>query len=157
MNTEIGMIVKAKLDNAKEIHKLINLYAEKDMMLPRSLNEIYENIRDFWVYLDNSRVIGAVALHVVGWDDLGEIKSLAVEAANHKKGIGRKLVDSCIEEAKKLGIKKVFALSFVPDFFKKLGFKVVDKKEFPHKIWAECCNCPKFPNCEEVALAKNIE
>ncbi|MDD2654809.1 MAG: N-acetyltransferase [Candidatus Omnitrophica bacterium] len=151
------MIVKAKLDNAKEIHKLINLYAEKDMMLPRSLNEIYENIRDFWVYLDNSRVIGAVALHVVGWDDLGEIKSLAVEAANHKKGIGRKLVDSCIEEAKKLGIKKVFALSFVPDFFKKLGFKVVDKKEFPHKIWAECCNCPKFPNCEEVALAKNIE
>lgn len=151
------MIVKAKLDNAKEIHKLINLYAEKDMMLPRSLNEIYENIRDFWVYLDNNRVIGAVALHVVGWDELGEIKSLAVEAVSHKKGIGRKLVDSCIEEAKKLGIKKVFALSFVPDFFKKLGFKVVDKKEFPHKIWAECCNCPKFPNCEEVALAKNIE
>ncbi len=150
------MISKARLEQAKEIHKLINFYAERDFMLPRSLNEIYENIRDYWVWLDNNKVVGAVALHVVGWNDLGEIKSLAVEAENHKKGIGRDLVNSCIEEAKKLGIRKVFALSFVPDFFKKLGFIVVDKKEFPHKIWAECCNCPKFPDCGEVALIKNV-
>lgn len=151
------MISKAKLEHAKEIHKLINFYAQRDLMLPRSLNEIYENIRDYWIWLENNKVVGAVALHVVGWDDLGEIKSLAVETENHKKGIGRNLVNSCIEEAKKIGIRKVFALSFVPDFFKKLGFAVVDKKEFPHKIWAECCNCPKFPDCGEAALIKNIE
>jgi len=151
------MINKANLQHAKEIHKLINFYAQRDLMLPRSLNEIYENIRDYWIWLENDKVIGTVALHIVGWNDLAEIKSLAVEAENHKKGVGKKLVSSCIEEAKKLGIKKVFALSFVPDFFNKIGFSVVDKKEFPHKIWAECCNCPKFPDCGEVALIKNIE
>ncbi|MBM3249043.1 MAG: N-acetyltransferase [Candidatus Omnitrophica bacterium] len=151
------MISKANLQHAKDIHKLINFYAQRDLMLPRSLNEIYENIRDYWIWLENDKVIGTVALHIVGWNDLAEIKSLAVESENHKKGIGKKLVSSCIEEAKKLGIKKVFALSFVPDFFNKIGFSVVDKKEFPHKIWAECCNCPKFPDCGEVALIKNLE
>ncbi|MFH1656115.1 MAG: N-acetyltransferase [Candidatus Omnitrophota bacterium] len=151
------MINKAKIENAKDIHKVINFYAEKDFMLPRSLNEIYESIRDYWICVDNSKVIACAAMHIVGWSDLGEIKSLAVDAEYHKRGIGKKLVLSCLDEAKKIGIKKVFVLTFIPDFFKKIGFIEVDKKEFPHKIWAECCNCPKFPDCKEVALVKEIK
>jgi len=150
------MISKARLENAKGIQKLVTFYAEKDFMLPRSLNEIYENIRDYWICQENDKIIGCAAMHVVGWNDLGEIKSFAVDAEYHKKGIGKKLIASCIEEAKNLGIKKVFVLTFIPDFFKKLEFVEVDKKEFPHKIWAECCNCPKFPDCKEVALVKQI-
>jgi amino-acid N-acetyltransferase len=150
------MINKAKIENAKGIQKLITFYAEKDFMLPRSLNEIYENIRDYWIWQENDKILGCAAMHVVGWNDLGEIKSLAVDAEYHKKGIGKKLITSCLEEAKNLGIKKVFVLTFIPDFFKKLEFVEIDKKEFPHKIWAECCNCPKFPDCKEVALVKTI-
>ena len=150
------MIRKAKIENAKDIHKLINFYAERDFMLPRSLNEIYENIRDFWICVDNDKVIGCAAIHVVGWNDLGEIKSLAVGADHHKKGFGKKLISSCIDEARKLGIKKAFVLTFIPDFFKKFGFTEVDKKEFPQKIWVECCNCPKFPDCKEVALVREV-
>jgi len=151
------MINKAKIEHAKEIQKVINFYAQKDFMLPRSLNEIYENIRDYWICIENNKVIACAGLHIVGWSDLGEIKSLAVEAANHKRGIGKKLISFCLDEAKKMGIKKVFVLTFIPDFFKKLGFKEVDKKEFPQKIWAECCNCPKFPDCKEVALVKEVK
>jgi amino-acid N-acetyltransferase len=150
------MISKARLENAKWIQKLVAFYAEKDFMLPRSLNEIYENIRDYWIWQENDKIVGCAAMHVVGWNDLGEIKSLAVDAEYRKKGIGKKLIASCLEEAKNLGIKKVFVLTFIPDFFKKLEFVEIDKKEFPHKIWAECCNCPKFPDCKEVALVKTI-
>lgn len=151
------MAEKAKIEHAKDIHKLVNFYAERGFMLPRSLNEIYENVRDYWVYIDADKLIGTAALHIVGWNDLGEIKSLAVDAEFHKKGIGKKLINACVEEAKKLGLKKIFVLTFVPDFFKKMGFVETDKKEFPHKIWAECCNCPKFPDCKEVALIKEVK
>jgi amino-acid N-acetyltransferase len=149
-------IRKASIYDARQIQGLINFYAAKNLMIPRSLNEIYENIRDFWVFLENRRIIGCCALHVIGWEKLAEIKSLAVEKIRQKKGIGRILVETCLNEAKDLKIRKVFALTYAPKFFKKLGFKRTSKSNLPHKIWAECCNCPKFPGCEEEAFIKII-
>ena len=120
-------------------------------MLPRSINELYENIRDFWVYVEDGKIFGCAALHV-SWEDLAEVKSLAVEESKQSKGIGRRLLSTCLEEAKNLKIKKVFALTFKPEFFKKYGFKKIDKSKLPHKIWSECIKCSKFPDCDEVAL-----
>lgn len=150
-------IKKAKISDAKQIQTLINFYAAKDLMISRSLNEIYENIRDFWVCEENKKITGCCRLHVIGWENLAEIKSLAVQKSKQKKGIGRNLVETCINEAKDLKLKKVFALTYVPNFFKQLGFKKISKSKLPHKIWAECCNCPKFPDCKEEAVIKNIK
>lgn len=122
-------------------------------MLPRSLNELYDNLRDFWVLEEGKKVIGCCALHVC-WENLAEIKSLAVEAKNQKKGFGVKLVNTCITEARYLGAKEIFALTYKPDFFRKFGFRKVKHSELPHKVWAECINCPKFPNCQEIAVIK---
>jgi len=149
-------IRKAKLEDVKRIHALINLYAQKDLMMPRSLNEIYEYLRDFWVYELKGKIFGCAALHVVGWEDLAEVKCLAVDDSCQKKGIGTNLVKMCLEEAGTLGIKKIFVLTYIPTFFKNFGFKDIDKAKLPHKIWAECCNCPKFPDCKEVALIKEV-
>jgi len=125
-------------------------------MMPRSLNEIYENIRDFWVFKERGRIFGCCALHVVGWEDMAEVKSLAVEASHQKRRIGSKLLSACLKEAKGLGIKKVFALTYSPQFFSRFNFNEVDKATLPQKIWVECCNCPKFPDCEEIAVIKKI-
>ncbi len=152
------MIRKAQIKDAKKIHGLVNHFASQDLMMPRSLNEIFENIRDFWVALDaRGRIVGCVALHIVGWDNLAELKSLAVEKKHQRKGLGSQLIDACLKEASSLNVDHVFALSYKPKFFKKFGFKVVSKSKLPHKIWAECCNCPKFPNCDEIALIKKIK
>lgn len=147
------MIRKAKIEDIKQIQDLINSFAKKDLMLPRSLNELYENIRDFWVFEERSKILGCSALHI-SWDDLAEIKSLAVAKYRQRKGVGEKLVLSCLSEAKQLGAKKVFVLTYRPDYFKRFGFKRIKNSDLPHKIWAECINCCKFPNCQEVALLK---
>lgn len=147
------MIRKAKIQDIKEIQKLINSFAAKDLMLPRSLNELYENIRDFWVAEEGNKITGCCALHI-SWDDLSEIKSLAVAKNKQGKGLGGELVAACIDEAVNFGAKKIFVLTYKQDFFKKLGFKKIKHTELPHKIWAECINCCKFPDCQEVALLK---
>ena len=149
------MIRKATIDDIKEIQELINFYAKQDRMLPRSLNELYENIRDFFVYEEAGKVLGCCALHVA-WESLAEVKSLAVEESNQKKGIGEMLVKNALEDARKLKVKKVFALTYVPLFFEKLGFKRIEHAELPHKIWSECIKCIKFPDCAENALAMDI-
>jgi amino-acid N-acetyltransferase len=149
------MIRKAKIKDIKEIQKLINYFAQQDLMLPRSLNELYENIRDFWVAEEKAKIIGCCALHV-SWEDLAEIKSLAVAKNQQKKGIGRKLIEVCLGEARQLGAKKIFVLTYKPDYFKQFGFTRIKHADLPHKIWAECINCPKFPNCQEIALAKQL-
>ena len=149
------MIRKAKIQDIKQIQALINIFAKEDLMLPRSLNELYENIRDFWVYEDRGKVTGCAALHV-SWDDLAEIKSLAVHKNWQGRGIGKGLISACLKEAKALGSKKVFVLTYHLKYFNKLGFKRIKHDDLPHKIWAECINCPKFPNCQEIALLKNI-
>jgi len=124
-------------------------------MLPRALNELYENLRDFWVAQEKGIITGCAALHV-SWDDLAEIKSLAVVKQKQGKGIGKDLILACLEEAKQLGARKVFVLTYKPDYFKKFGFKRVKHAQLPHKIWAECINCCKFPNCNETALLKRL-
>ena len=128
------MIRKASIADAKRIQNLIHLWADKGKMLDRSLNYVYENIRDFWVCEEKRRIIGCCALHVVGWESLSEIKSLAVDPKHHGKGIAVSLVSSCLEEAKRLGLENVFALTFVASFFKKIGFKKISRSKLPHKI-----------------------
>jgi len=149
------MIRKAKISDVKQIHKLINFYADKDYMLPRSLNELYEHIRDFFVKVERGKVIGCCALHI-SWEDLAEIKSLAVEQKFKGKGIGALLVRKCLDGCKEMGVQKVFVLTYIPEFFEKFDFKAIDKEKLPHKIWSECINCPHFPDCNEVALIKKV-
>ena len=149
------MIRKAKIGDIKRIQELINYFAGQDLMLPRSLNILYENLRDFFIYEDKNKIVGCSALHI-SWDDLAEIKSLAVARNYQDKGIGRKLAEACILEAKEIGAGRVFVLTYAPDFFKKLGFRQTAHNKLPHKIWAECINCPKFPDCRETALIKKI-
>ncbi|GAB6077411.1 N-acetyltransferase [Hydrogenobaculum acidophilum] len=149
-------IRKAKIKDAPYIHELINDYAKEGVLLPRSLSSIYENIRDFFVAIDNEKVVGACALHIV-WEDLAEIKSLAVIKDYIKKGIGKALVEKCLEEAAYYNIKTVFVLTYQVDFFKKMGFKLIQKETLPHKIWGECINCSKFPSCDEIAMSKLLK
>lgn len=149
------MIRKATVPDAQEIQRLINSFAERDAMLPRALNAIYESIRDFFVLEDNGRIIGCCALHVT-WGDLAEVRSLAVDESCQGKGYGQLLVAACLAEAKDLGVPKVFALTYVPGFFEKMGFARVDKATLPHKIWSECINCPKFPDCGEEAVTLEL-
>jgi len=149
------VIRKATVEDVKKIQSLINYYAKRDRMLPRSLNEIYENIRDFFVEVEGRNIYGCCALHI-DWEDLAEIKSLAVVKSRGGKGIGSKLLASCLKEAKKLKVKKVFALTYVPEFFERFAFKVIDKEKLPHKIWSECIRCVYFPKCKEIALMRQI-
>ena len=145
------MIRKARFSDIEEIQRLINRYAEEGALLPRSLNELYENIRDFFVWKERGKLLGCCALHI-SWENLAEIKSLAVSRRVRKKGIGNRLLQSALSEAKDLGIKRVFALTNQEKFFKRNGFKKIKKEKLPHKIWGECNKCPKFPDCDEVAM-----
>jgi amino-acid N-acetyltransferase len=149
------MIHKATLKDVKAIQTLINQYAESGQMLPRTLNELYEHLRDFYVYEDNGSLVGACALHI-SWEGLAEIRSLAVRQDWTNRGIGSELVRKCLAEADELQVKRVFVLTYQSGFFRKLGFADVDKKELPHKIWTDCLNCVKFPNCDESALIINV-
>lgn len=145
-------VEKALISDVKYMHALINKFASRGYMLPRALSEIYENLRDYFVVRNRvGRVMACVALHI-SWADLAEIKALAVDEKKRKQGIGATLVKACVEEAKELGIPKVFCLTYKPGFFNKQGFKEVEKAELPRKIWAECYTCPKFPDCDEVAM-----
>ena len=149
------MIRKARVTDVKKIQKLIQHYAKRDRMLPRSLNELYENLRDFFVYCEGKTIYGCCALHI-DWEDLSEIKSLAVANSRSGKGIGSKLLASCFKEARALRLKKVFALTYIPKFFEKFSFKIINKKELPHKIWSECIKCVYFPGCKEIAMMKEL-
>jgi amino-acid N-acetyltransferase len=149
------MIRKARIKDINKIQNLINFFAKQDVMLARSLSELYENIRDFWVYEENNKIIGCCALHV-SWEELVEIKSLAVDKKEQKKGIGKELVTACINEAGQIGAKKIFVLTYKSKYFKQFGFKKISHSSLPHKIWMECIRCHKFPNCQETALLKKL-
>jgi amino-acid N-acetyltransferase len=149
------MIRKAFINEVTQIQRLLNHYGDRGILLPRSLSELYEHLRDFYVIPGDDGVIAVCALGLC-WEDLAEIRSLAVLEKYYGNNYGVMLVDRCIEEAKGLGLKKVFTLTYVPEYFKKLGFRVVNKSELPHKIWSDCLKCTKFPNCDETALTKDI-
>jgi amino-acid N-acetyltransferase len=144
-------VEKAKIPDVPRIHRLINGFADKGQMLPRPLSEIYESIRDFFVIRHGNEVIACGALHV-SWSDLAEIRSVAVAEGNQRRGIGAALVAACLQEAEELGIETVFCFTYQPEFFKKHRFVDIDKMELPRKVWTDCFRCPKFPNCDEMAL-----
>ncbi len=149
-------IRKARLSDSEAIHKLVNYYAKKGLMLARSRSSIYENIRNYSVMEIDGEVVGIGALSIL-WLDLAEIRTLAVKESLSGQGIGKKLVEHFIQEAKDLGLNKVFTLTYKTEFFQKCGFNVISKDHMPHKIWKDCLNCPKFPNCDEVLMSIEIE
>lgn len=146
----------AKVQDVPVIHSLISSYAELDKMLFRSMTDIYENLQIFKVIEVDGQVAGCCALKVI-WSDLAEIKSLAVNQSVFGKGLGSQLVQACVNQARQLGIKKVFTLTLVPEFFEKNGFSRVEKKALPMKVWSDCAQCPKQDHCDEIALVLNIE
>jgi len=152
----LNPIEKARISDVTQMHELINYFADKDEMLPRPLSEIYENIRDYFVVRQGERIIACAALHVM-WSDLAEIKSVAVAEGSQGQGLGDQLVEACLKEAKELGMPTVFCLTYKPAFFERLGFSQLDKMELPRKVWGECYRCPKFPDCDEVALIYHLE
>ena len=146
---------KPALKDAPGIQALIQHYAERKFLLPRSLSQVCEDLRDFIVCERDGKIVGCGALHL--WSDLAEIRSLAVDEKYWRRGIGTDILRACLDEAKQLGVKTVFVLTYQPDFFERLGFRRVSKDKFPHKIWVECAHCPHFPNCNEIALILDIE
>lgn len=146
------MIRKATISDIRAIHALLTHFSDKGLLLSRSLSELYDHLRDYTVYEgQDGCVAGVFALHIC-WEDLAEVRSLAVTETEQGKGVGRRLVEYGLSEAIALGIYRTFTLTYQPGFFKKLGFREVDKGTLPHKVWADCIKCPKFPDCDEVAL-----
>jgi amino-acid N-acetyltransferase len=146
-----GLLRKARTADVIAIQRIINAFADKGAMLHRSLSELYENVRDFYVVEESGEIVGCSALHV-NWKDLAELKSLAVLETCQGKGYGRLLVQSCVDEAEAVGVSKVFALTYVPELFEKLNFFRMDRALLPRKVWTECVYCPKFPDCGEIAV-----
>ncbi len=150
-------IRKAKISDVRQIQKLIELAAKKGEMLSRSLSELYDNLRDYYVFEedDPQLILGTCAMHIC-WEDLAEIRSLVVREDYNRRGIGTKLIEACLSEAISLGLYRIFALTYKPDFFLKFGFRTVDKSALPHTIWADCIKCVKFPECNEVAVLLEV-
>ena len=152
------MIRDARMEDVKKIYDLLAHFSEKGLLLGRSLSSLYDQLRDFKVYIEDGGstpekdlIVGVCALHVC-WENLAEIRSLAVADSVHGKGIGSKLVEACLKDADQFGITKVFTLTYQPTFFERLNFKTIDKNELPHKVWSDCIQCPKFPDCNEEAM-----
>ena len=149
------MIEKARIGDPPAILGLIRHYSSLELMLPRSLNSIFDSLRDFHVCRENDEVIGCAALHIA-WQGLAEVRSLAVAESAQGRGIGRGLVGACLREAREMNVERVFVLTYVPEFFAPFGFQERDKDELPHKVWADCINCPKFPDCDEFPLMRDV-
>lgn len=150
------MIRPARIHDAKAIYKTIAEQAEFGHILPRAMSEIYAQIRAFLVYTvdDTDEILGCGALEIV-WEDLAEIRSVAVLSKAQGAGIGTRLIEALLEDARTMGVKQVFVLTYRPNLFKRLGFEEKEKSELPHKIWADCIRCTKFPECDEIAMARH--
>jgi amino-acid N-acetyltransferase len=148
-------VEKARIGDIPQIHQMVNRFADKGEMLPRAMSELYENIRDLFVVRDGDELVACAALHIF-WSDLAEIRSVAVAEEKQDQGAGALLIQACLEEARGLGIETIFCLTYKPEFFERFGFRRVDVMELPRKVWGECQRCPKFPNCDEVALVYKL-
>jgi len=156
---------KATLEDVEGIVEMIGHYAKEGLMLPRTRSSLYEGIWEFTVATvpaepaeaENASevIVGIGGLHII-WSDLAEIRSLAVNTAYARQGIGRTLVHILLDEARKLKCPKVFTLTYQVEFFEKLGFQLTKKEDMPHKVWKECLNCVKFPNCDENAMTLTL-
>jgi N-acetylglutamate synthase and related acetyltransferases len=152
------MLRKARVGDVKTIHRMINLSSGKGEILPRSLMDIYGSLRDFFIYFDEKEkvVAGICAMNII-WENLAEIRSLYVEEGYRRQGIAKKLVEGCISEAITLGFYRMFTLTNRPNFFKRLGFKEVDRSTLSEKIWSDCFRCSKYPDyCDEVAMVVEL-
>jgi len=147
---------KARAADGPAIQTLLAHFASRGELLHRTLNEVYQHLRDFVVGEVDGRVVGVCALWLY-WEDLAEVRSLAVAEEQGGKGIGRQLVQACLDEARQLALKRVFALTYKPGFFEKLGFHTIEKSELPHKIWGDCMKCAKFPECDEIAMSIELQ
>lgn len=145
----------AQLQDVPGIYALLKHYSDKDILLPRPQSDIYGALRDFYVAEDSGKIIACAALFIYT-KELGEVRSLAVNPAYMKSGLGNKLVRQLEQDAAYLGLAKLMALTYVVDFFEKLDFKVVEMSELPEKVWGACINCHKFQNCDEIAMLKYI-
>jgi len=145
----------AKIVDAKAIYSLVNFYAEREKMLFRSMADIYENLQTFTVAELDGKIVGCCALQII-WADLAEIKSLAVDQANAGAGAGKMLVGAALQQARELGLARVFALTLTAGFFEKLGFRIIEKETLPMKVWKDCAKCSKQQNCDEVAVIKVV-
>jgi amino-acid N-acetyltransferase len=154
--TPVIVIQRAAIGDARSIKVLIDQYAGKRLMLPRPLQQILGSIRDFFVARVDGEFAGCVALHI-DLADLAEIRSLAVEERFNGLGVGRQLIEAALEDGRALGISRVYALTYVVDYFKKFGFEIIPKSELPNKVWADCVNCPFFTNCNETAVIRDVE
>jgi amino-acid N-acetyltransferase len=149
-------IRKASVDDVDVILKLVNYYAEKELLLRKSAFKVYTKLQNFYIAETEKKVVGCVSL-VVLWKDLAEICSLAVDEQYLRRGIGKELVNKCIEQAKLLKVTKIIALTYKGKFFEKIGFHFVDKNIFPRKLMWECLECPKLDECDELAYLMNLE
>jgi amino-acid N-acetyltransferase len=149
------MLRHAHISDARAIHALLLDFSRDGQLLGRSLADIYNVIRDFYVFEVDGKILGVGALAIF-WEDLAEVRSLAVTVEQQGRGIGRMIVERCLDEAREMGLKRVFSLTYQPGFFKKLGFADIEKTELPQKVWKDCVNCVKFPDCDELAVAINL-
>jgi amino-acid N-acetyltransferase len=151
------MIRKANIQDIKAIHRLLQIYGKREELLARPLSQLYDHLRDFSVYVDkeSQQLTGCCALQIC-WEDLAEIRSLAVHPDHRGKDIGTRLTETVLKEAKSFHIKKVFTLTYKPNFFKQFGFVTIERSELPLKIWGDCIICVKFPDCDEIAMMKEL-
>ncbi len=152
------MIRKALIKDTPSIHSLLRYYGDQGDMIARPLSALYDHLRDFWVHEDeeNHEIIGCCALQFC-WEDIAEIRSLAVKKGHKKRGTGTILVDRCIQEAIVFNVSKLFVLTYQPSFFEKFDFEIVERSELPRKIWSDCMFCVKFPDCDETAMIKRLQ
>ncbi|MDP9236010.1 MAG: N-acetyltransferase [Chloroflexota bacterium] len=156
MTTSSHQLVKASIRDAQAIHDVVNTFARRGEMLPRTMAEVYENLRDYFVVRDGDDVaIACGGLHIL-WSDLGEIKSLAVREDLQGQRLGQRIVEACVDEARQIGLTTAFALTYRPGFFEKMGFEQADVMTLPRKVWGECYRCPKFPGCNEIAMVRQL-
>jgi amino-acid N-acetyltransferase len=149
-------LVRASIADAQAIHDLVNTFSRRGEMLPRTMTEVYENLRDYYVVHDASGLaVACGGLHIL-WEDLAEIKALAVREDLQGQRLGQRIVEACMDEARQIGLSTVFALTYRPGFFEKLGFTQADVMTLPRKVWGECYRCPKFPSCNEIAMVKPV-
>jgi len=151
---ECGLVIrKARIGDIKKIHKLLSAYTTEGTVLPRSLSELYDQLRDFFVSInpEDGSIAGTCSMHIC-WDRIAEIRSLAVVEESQSAGIGTGLVNACIQEARQLEVNQIFVLTYATKFFRRFGFRKVDKAVLPHKVWSDCMKCVKFPDCDEEAM-----
>lgn len=149
------MLRKAIVADVKPIHALLLSQAKDGLLLPRPLGDLYRHVREFYVIDRGGEVLGCCALAII-WDNIAEVRSLVVADELRKQGWGARLVEVCLSEAVALGLSQVFTLTYQDKFFAKIGFREVGKEVLPNKIWADCIHCPKFPDCDEIAMLVDL-